>query len=73
MYIPPVYGKLGFFYFINKACFTFNAMKKLVEATFLSMIDYCCINITCNILYLDSVYSASLVSPVLTIAFFMIC
>ena len=55
--------KIGF-YFRNKSCFTFNAKKKLVEATFLSVIDYG------DILYmhasastlrtLDSVYHASL-------------
>ena len=31
--------KMGF-YFRNKSCFTFSAKKKLVEATFLSVIDY---------------------------------
>ena len=33
--------KLGF-YFRNKACFPLMARKKLVQATFLSVIDYAC-------------------------------
>ncbi|MDF4405775.1 hypothetical protein P3471_24855, partial [Vibrio parahaemolyticus] len=55
--------KIGF-YFRNKSCFTFSAEKKLVEATFLFVIDYGDIlemHVTSSILRsLDSVFHASL-------------
>lgn len=42
--------KLGFYY-RNKSCFTFSAKKKLVEATFLPVIDYG------DILYMHAAFS----------------
>lgn len=55
--------KLGFYY-RNKSCFTFSARKKLVEATFLPVIDYGDIlymHAAFSILrHVDSVYHASL-------------
>ena len=54
--------KLGF-YFRNKAGFPLMARKKLVQATFLSVIDYgdlLCMHATSSVLQrLDSVYHAT--------------
>lgn len=67
LYVANLVRKLKIkiaFYFKNKSCFTLNARKKLVEATFLPVIDYGDIlythPATSTLQSLDPVYHASL-------------